>query len=175
MRANFLATDGLFCFITIYKFGSFKKRFPMSTSLSGPYSTFIRFIQLAQTKKVISMNYDSCSSSWKPWRRMRLDLILPMRDIYINSNLKQCTKFTSSSRSTEFKNILPWSISQMLKKTIPISTRIVMSYAMKQDILYRYGITETKTWSEFPNRKKAIVEIPKVFSKHDTAGKTVKI
>ena len=63
----------------------------------------------------------------------------------------------------------------MLKKTIPISTRIVMSYAMKQDILYRYGITETKTWSEFPNRKKAIVEIPKVFSKHDTAGKTVKI
>ena len=50
-----------------------------------------------------------------------------------------------------------------------------MSYAMKQDILYRYGITETKTWSEFPNRKKAIVEIPKVFSKQDTAGKTVKI
>ena len=30
-----------------------------------------------------------------------------MRDIYINSNLNPITKFTSSSRSTEFKDILP--------------------------------------------------------------------
>ena len=42
-----------------------------------------------------------------------------MRDIYINSNLKPLTKFTSSSRSTEFKDILPWSISQMISKIIP--------------------------------------------------------
>ena len=65
---------------------------------------------------------------------MRLDLIFSMRDIYINSNLNLLTKFTSSSRSTKFKDILPWNISQMITKTIPISTRIVISYAMKRGI-----------------------------------------
>ena len=63
---------------------------------------------------------------------MRLDLIFYMRDIYINSNLNTLTKFTSSSRSTTFKDILPWKISQMTMKTISISTRIVISYAMKR-------------------------------------------
>ena len=61
---------------------------------------------------------------------MRLNLIF-MRDIYINSNLNAVTKFTSSSRSTEFTDILP---SQIIKKTVPNSTRIVISYAMKQGI-----------------------------------------
>ena len=83
---------------------------------------------------MISMNYGSSTSTWKPWRWVMLDLIFSMRDIYINSNLKPLTKFTSSSRSTKFKDILPWNISQMITKTIPISTRIVISYAMKQDI-----------------------------------------
>ena len=67
---------------------------------------------------------------------MRLDLILMMRDIYINSNLNPLTKFHSSSRSTEFKDVLPSKISQLITKTVPISTRIwVLSYAMKQGIL----------------------------------------
>ena len=52
-------------------------------------------------------------------------------DIYINFNLNPLIKFTSSSRSTKFKNILPWNISQMITKTIPISTRIALSYTMK--------------------------------------------
>ena len=64
----------------------------------------------------------------------RLELILAMRDIYINSNLNPLTKFTSSNRSTEFKDIPPWNISQMITKTIPISTRTVISYAVKQGI-----------------------------------------
>ena len=38
----------------------------------------------------------------------RLELILAMRDIYINSNLNPLTKFTSSSRSTELKDVLQW-------------------------------------------------------------------
>ena len=54
---------------------------------------------------------------------------------YIHSNLNPLTKFTSSSRSTEFKDILPKNISQMITKTIPIKTRIVVSYAMKWGIL----------------------------------------
>ena len=43
-------------------------------------------------------------------------------DIYINSNLKRL--IISSSKSTEFKDILPWNISEMITKTVPISTRI---------------------------------------------------
>ena len=56
--------------------------------------------------------------------------------LYINSNRNPLTKFISSSRSTEFKDILPWNISQMITKTIPISTRIVISHAMKRAILF---------------------------------------
>ena len=86
-------------------------------------------------KKMISMNYGSSTSSWKPCRWERLDLILSMRDIYITSNLNPLTEFTSSTRSTEFKDILPWNISQMVMKTVLINMRIVICNAMKQSIL----------------------------------------
>ena len=45
------------------------------------------------------------------------------------------TKFTSNSGSTEFKDILPRNISQMITKTVPTSRRIVITYAMKRGIL----------------------------------------
>ena len=126
--------DGLFCFISICKFGSFKNPFATITSLSELYFRIRRFILLVQTKKVISMNYGSSTSSWKPWRWVRVDLIFSMRDIYINSNLNPLTKFTSSSRSSKLKDILPWNISQMIMKTILITMRIVISYAIKRGI-----------------------------------------
>ena len=113
-RAKFLGSDGLFCFIKICKFGSFKNPFAMIASLSELYFSFRKFILLVQIKKVISMNYGSCRSSWKPWRWVSLDLILTKRDIYINSNLNPLTKFTSSSRSNKFKDILRWISSDML-------------------------------------------------------------
>ena len=149
-------SNWLFCFISICKFVSFKNLFAMITSLPKLYFR-IRLILLVQTKKVISINYGSSTSSWKPWRWMRLDLIFSMRDIYISSNLNSLTKFTSSSRSTKFKDILPWKISQMITKTIPISTRIVISYVMKRGIPLEME-SEATTWSEFPNGGKAIVE-----------------
>ena len=93
-------------------------------------------------KKVISMNYGSSTTCWKPWRWVRLS----MRDKYTNSNLNPLTKFTSSSRSTEFKDILPWNISQMIMKTIPISMRIVISCAMKQGILFWIWWKVNGTW-----------------------------
>ena len=108
------------------------------------------------------MNYGSSTSSWKPWRWMRLHLIFSMRNIYISSNLNPLTNFSSTSRSTNFKDILPWNISQMITKTIPISTRIIISYAMKWvsccELVGKSMETETTTWSEFPNERKAIVE-----------------
>ena len=55
LRANFLGSDGLFCFNSICKFGSFKNPFATITSLSELYFRFRRFILLVQTKKVISI------------------------------------------------------------------------------------------------------------------------
>ena len=121
----FLGHDGIFCFISICRFDCFNSPFPAITILSELYFRFR-----------ISMNYGHSKSSWKPWRWVRLDLILMIRDIYINSNLNPLTKLTSSSRRTEFKDILPWNISQMIRKAIPISTRIVICYAMKHGILF---------------------------------------
>ena len=122
------------CFNSICKFGSFKNPFGTITSLSELSFRFRRFILLVQTNKVIYMNYGSSKSSWKPWRWVTPDLILTMRDIYIDSTLKSITKFTRSSRSTEFKDILPWNISPMITKTIAISTRIFISSTMKWGI-----------------------------------------
>ena len=139
----------------------------MITSLSEIYFRSRRFILLVQTKKVISMNYGSSTRSWKPWRWVRLNLILLMRDIYINSNLNPLTKFTISRRSTELKDILPWNISQMITKTMQISTRIAINNAMKQGIHCEYDgksmETETTPWSELPKGGKAIVEHILVF------------
>ena len=86
-------------------------------------------------KKVISMNYGSSRSNWKPRRWLRFDLIFSMRDIYINYNLKPLAKLTSSSRSTELKDILPWNISQMITNIISTSMGIAISYVIKQGIM----------------------------------------
>ena len=76
------------------------------------------------------MNCGSSTRSWKLCRWVKLDLIFMTRDKCINFNLEPLRKFTSS-RSTKFKDILPWNISQMISNTIPISTRIVIMYAVK--------------------------------------------
>ena len=136
LRATFLGSDRLFCSISICKFGSFKNPFAKINSLSEIYFRSRRFIQSVQTKtgKVISMNYCSSTSSWKPWRYVRVNLIIMMRDTSINSNLNPLTKFTSG-RSTKLKGIFPsWNISRMTTKTVPISTRIAISYTMKRGI-----------------------------------------
>ena len=61
-RAKFLESDGLFCFSSICKFGSFKNPFATITSLPELCFRFGRFILLVQTKKVISMNYGSSTT-----------------------------------------------------------------------------------------------------------------
>ena len=65
LRANFLGSKGLLCFISICKFGSFKKPFAMMAlgCLSEIYFRITRFIILVQTKKVISMSYGSSTCS----------------------------------------------------------------------------------------------------------------
>ena len=132
--AKFLGSGELVCFISIYKFSSFKNPHATITRLSKLSFRFMWFILLVQMKRVISMNYGSSTGGWKKWRSVRLDLVLTMRDIYINSNLKPPMKFTSNSRNTEFKDILPWNISQMITKIIATSTRIVTGYVIYWDI-----------------------------------------
>ena len=109
--------------------------------------TINRFILLVKTRKVISMNYGSSRSSWKAWRWVKLDLIFCMRDRFINSNLNPLTKLNSSSRSTEFKDIPPWKISEIVTKTIPMSTKIVISSAMKQGIPLRIWSKVNGNWA----------------------------
>ena len=123
-RTSFLGSNGPLCCIRICKFATI-------TSLSELYFQIRRFILSVQRKKVISMNDGSSRSSWKLWRRVRFDLIISMRDIYINSNLNQLNSIAAAEANTKFKDILPRNISQMITKTILISTRIVISYAMK--------------------------------------------
>ena len=71
----------------------------------------------------------AAQAAQKPWRFVRLDLILMRRvEKYMNSNLNPLTKFTSS----QSLKILPWNISRMITKIIKINTRIVISYANMQ-------------------------------------------
>ena len=93
------------------------------------------------------------SDFYEPWQQhkllktmeVRLNLILTMRDIYINSKLN-LTKFTSSSKSTESKDIHPWNISQITTKTVPISMRIVISYVLKRGIMMWAWWKVNKNW-----------------------------
>ena len=55
-------------------------------------------------------------------------------------------KIHSSNRNTEFKDILPNNISQMFTKAIPISTRIIISYAMKQTIQLWVWLKVNRNW-----------------------------
>ena len=59
---------------------------------------------------------------------MRLDVIFTMWVIYINFNLDSLTKLSTSNKSIKLKDTLPWNISQMIMKTVPIITRVVVSY-----------------------------------------------
>ena len=109
-RAKFLGIDWLFCFISICNFASFKYPFAMITSLSELCFWFRRFTLLVQTIKVIPMSYGSSTSSWKPGRWVRIELLFRMRVIYISSNLKPLTKLMEmhrlwSSRRVPFESL----------------------------------------------------------------------
>ena len=126
-RAKFLGSNKLFCFISISMFDSLKNPFETITSLSELYSRVRRFVQLIQTKELVSLSYGSSTSNWKPWRSMRLNLIFTMMDIIINSILDPLIKFSTSRRSTKFKGTVSWNNSQLITKTSLFSIRIVTS------------------------------------------------
>ena len=69
----------------------------------------------------------AAQKSWKPWRWIRLDLVFKINSL---------KKFSTSSRSTKFKDILLWNISQVTTMTALISTRIATSCGMKRGTLF---------------------------------------
>ena len=135
-------------------------------------------------KKVISMNFGSSTCSWKPSTRVSLDLKFTMSNTYMNSNLNPLTKFSSCNRSTKFKDILPCNISQMIVKTIPISTRIVISYAMKRGIPFwvwqkvngnwENHMIRISQWRESHRRTNTSVRRKKEIQKSRTASVTIR-
>ena len=54
-------------------------------------------------QQMISMNYASSTSCWKPWRWVRFDLVITMRDIYIHPNQRE-----NSHKLCNEKGILFW-------------------------------------------------------------------
>ena len=148
-RAKFLGSDALLCFISIFKFGSFKNPFAMIPSLSELCFRLRRFILLVQMKKVISMNYGSCASSWKPWRWVRLDLIPLMRYIDINSNatslIKSAAAETLSLKIPSHGTSLKWS-----ERPSQSTREMQWNGASRCEYNEKSMETETAT-SEFPN------------------------
>ena len=95
-----------------------------------------RFILLVQISKASSMSYSSNLSSWKLKSYVKLELIYD--EGYIHwFQLGPTHKISTSSRSTKFRDILLWSISQLTTKTVQISMRIVVSSPMKRAVFFR--------------------------------------
>ena len=103
MRSKFPGGDNSSC--SISKCYRLKKSFATITFLSELEHKQNKFILLVQTKEVIFMGYGRSTSSWKPRRWMRLDLIFMIRGIYINSNLNPHTKLSCSSRDTQVRDV----------------------------------------------------------------------
>ena len=60
----------------------------------------------------------------------------------------------NSCKGTEFKDVLPWNISEIIKKAVQISTRIVMNYAVKRGILLWVWWKFNGNWDKKMIRKK---------------------
>ena len=133
-RAKFLGNDGLFCFISICKFGSFKTPFAMITRLSELYF---------RVKKIYP--FSTNGSNWKPWRWVRLDLIRSMRDIYTS-----ISTWIHSQNSMAVAEALSLKISSH-GKSVKWSGRSYQSAwehnAMKQGISLRISWKVNENWA----------------------------
>ena len=87
---------------------------------------------------MISINYGSSTSSWKPRRLVRLDLILMTSlqwGIYTSIPIWTHSQNSLAAAEALSLNISSHGTSLKLSKTVPISTWIVISYTLKRGIL----------------------------------------
>ena len=92
-----MGSNRRFCFISISRFGSFKNSFATITSMFEFQFRYRRFILLIQANEEISLSYGTSKRNWKPWNKAWPD-IYDERYIFINSNLDQLTKVSTSSK-----------------------------------------------------------------------------
>ena len=147
-RVKFQGTNnGLFCCIGICKFGSFKNPFAMITSLSEIYFRSRRFILLWKMTKWFLWAMaaaQAAENQGDEWGLTWYFLWGTYTSIptWTHSQTSLAAAEAPSLRSTN----LPWNISQMIMKTTPISTRTVISYAMKQGILLWISWKVNENW-----------------------------
>ena len=135
LRFKFLGSDRLFSFSSICKFGSFKKPFATITSLSELYFRFRRLFCWYKQKTAFYELWHQC----KQLKTMEMSEVRP--DIYNegwygNSNLNSSQNSLTAAEALSLK-ISSHGTSLKWSRTIPITTRIIISYAMKQGIPFR--------------------------------------
>ena len=98
-------------------------------------------------------------------------------EVYIHQFQPVTTHKISTSRSTEFKDILPWYISQNITKIIPINTRVVIRYAIRRSIplwvLQKVNGNQDNILIRISKWRKGIVELilaPEEINKCKRAG-----
>ena len=129
MLATFLGSDTLFCFISMREFESFKNPFAIITDLSEFHVRCRKSVLLIHTKKVVSMSYCNKTIYWKPWRWMTW---YSRWGIY--SPILTWTHLQNSAAATEAPSLKISSHVTSVKKSIPIHTRTVTTWAMKRVI-----------------------------------------
>ena len=134
MRAKFLGSNGLFCFISICKFGSFKNPFATITSLPELYFRTKRFILLVQKKKRFLLAMTAAQAAENHGDEWGLTWY-SLWGLY--TSIPTWTHSQNSLAAAEAPSLKISShvTSQMIMKSIPIITRIVISYAVKWGIL----------------------------------------
>ena len=125
--------SGLFCFISISIYNC---------------NNYQHVLTLLQIQKIYLFGTNGKTDFYDLWQQHKQLKTMEMSDawlyvfyeLYIHQ-LQQIllTKFTTSSRSTKFKDILLLNNSHIITKTNRISMRIVKSYAMKWGIPLRIG------------------------------------
>ena len=153
--AKFLRNGRFFCFISIWKFGTFKKPFATITSLSELYFRFRGLILLVEAQAA-EKHRNEWGLTW--YLRLRIYKSIPSWTLSQNSLAAEALSL----------KILPWNIPQMITKNVPISSRIVRSYTMKWGIPFRVCWKVSGKWD------KNMIWIPQWKESHCRANASIR-
>ena len=134
MRANFLVSNGLFVLL------AYASLAPSRTLLQWLLAC-LNFTLESEVYPFGTNEKTDLSKLWKQHKQLKtMEMSETWSDIFYEGYIHQLQpestpKLTSTSRSTKLKIILPWNIYRLITKTISISMRIVISYAMRWGIL----------------------------------------
>ena len=124
----------VFCFISVSKPGNFKNHFATMNSLPECSFRHRRCVFLVGTKEV--MDYGSNKRGLKPWRWITMDVIFIMRNIEINLTWTHQKNSAAAIEAPSLNIPFHWNISQTNMKATPISTKTIISCAMKKGIAF---------------------------------------